>query len=134
MQIGQLNHLLEGDPGFPRGGGANSPGGRQHTILPYFPENCMKLKEFGPRGGGARPSRSPLRSATGKYFQVMALSPILCALTKTESQIMCLNRRRVNVPLVTKTSVVHVQVAREHKKRSDDHYFKHCIMKMRLDI
>ena len=41
------------DPGFHRGGGANSPGGRQHTILPKFPKNCMKLKEFGP--GGARP-------------------------------------------------------------------------------
>ena len=40
---------------FPRGGGANSPGGRQHTILPNFPKNCMKLKEFGPPGGGARP-------------------------------------------------------------------------------
>ena len=50
------------DPGFPRGGGANSPGGRQHTILPNFPKNCMKLKEFGPRG---RPSRPPLRSSTG---------------------------------------------------------------------
>ena len=24
--------------------------GRQHTILPKFPKNCMKLKEFGPRG------------------------------------------------------------------------------------
>ena len=22
--------------------------GRQHTILPNFPTNCMKLKEFGP--------------------------------------------------------------------------------------
>ena len=43
------------DLGFPRGGGANSPGGRQHTILPKFPKNCMKLKEFGPPGGGARP-------------------------------------------------------------------------------
>ena len=45
------------DPGFPRGGGANSPGGgRQHTILSNFPKNCMKLKEFGPPGGGgARP-------------------------------------------------------------------------------
>ena len=27
-------------------------GGRQHTILPNFPKNCMKLKEFGPPGGG----------------------------------------------------------------------------------
>ena len=39
------------DPGFPRGGDANSPGGCQHTILPNFPKNCMKLKEFGPPGG-----------------------------------------------------------------------------------
>ena len=38
------------DPGFPRGGGANHPGWRQHKILPNFPENYMKLKEFGPPG------------------------------------------------------------------------------------
>ena len=50
------------DPGFPGGGGANSPGGggRQHTILRKFPKNCMKLKEFGP----------PLRSATGHSFRL----------------------------------------------------------------
>ena len=36
--------------------------GRQHTILPKFPKNCMKLKEFG-RGGG-HVLRAPLRSAT----------------------------------------------------------------------
>ena len=35
------------------------PRGRQHTILPNFPENCMKSKEFGCPGGGA-PSRPPL--------------------------------------------------------------------------
>ena len=35
--------------------GPNSLGeGGQHTILLKFPKNCMKLKEFGPRGG-ARP-------------------------------------------------------------------------------
>ena len=40
------------DPGFPRGGGANSPGGgRQHMILPNFSQNRMKLKEFVPGGG-----------------------------------------------------------------------------------
>ena len=39
------------DLGFLRGGGANSPGGRQHTISPKFPKNCMKLKEFGLPGG-----------------------------------------------------------------------------------
>ena len=37
------------DPGFPRGGGC------QHTILPNFPKNCMKLKEFGPPGGAPPP-------------------------------------------------------------------------------
>ena len=31
--------------------GAPTLGGRQHTILPNFPKNCMKLKEFGPPGG-----------------------------------------------------------------------------------
>ena len=48
----EIASLPVADPGFPRGGGANSPGGRQRMILPYFPENCMKLKEFGPPGGG----------------------------------------------------------------------------------
>ena len=55
------------DPGFSRGGDANSPGGGgQHTILPNFPKNCMKLKEFGPPGeGGGRASKILLcRSAT----------------------------------------------------------------------
>ena len=36
------------DPGFPRGGGSQSSGGGQHTILPNFPKNCMKMKKFGP--------------------------------------------------------------------------------------
>ena len=52
------------DPGFPRGGGANCPGGCQHTILPNFPKNCMKLKEFGPLGGGTCPSHPPLDPTT----------------------------------------------------------------------
>ena len=39
------------DPEFPPGGGANpSAEGCQHKILPNFPKNCMKLKEFGPGG------------------------------------------------------------------------------------
>ena len=36
--------------------------GRQHTILPNFPKNCMKLKESGPPWPSLAPS--PLRSAT----------------------------------------------------------------------
>ena len=40
------------DLGFPRGGCADHKGGRQPTICLIFPENCMKMKKFGPRGGG----------------------------------------------------------------------------------
>ena len=59
-QILKLGNKAVADPGFPRGGGANSPGeGRQHTILPYFPENYMKLKEFGPPGGARVPHSPP---------------------------------------------------------------------------
>ena len=56
------------DPGFPWGGGANSPGGRQHTILPYFLKSCMKLKEFGSPGGrGMRPPHPPDPSLLKRY-------------------------------------------------------------------
>ena len=46
---------------FPEEGAPTPQGGRQHTILPNFPKNCMKLKEFGPPGGGGgeRPLRPP---------------------------------------------------------------------------
>ena len=44
-------------------------GGRQDTILPNFPKNCMKLKEFGPRGGVHVP-HTPLRSATANRCRV----------------------------------------------------------------
>ena len=39
------------DPGFPRRGGGTLRGGRQHTIFSNFPQNCIKLKEFGPPVG-----------------------------------------------------------------------------------
>ena len=68
--------LAVADPGFPQGGGAN-PGGRggcQHTILPKFPKNCMKLKEFGPGGEGARPKfyyvDPPLASVNEPLYMV----------------------------------------------------------------
>ena len=44
---------------FPGEGAPTPQGGCQHTILPYFPKNCMKLKEFGPPGG-VRVPRAPL--------------------------------------------------------------------------
>ena len=34
--------------------GANFEGGGKNLFVgQIFPENCMKIKEFGPRGGGA---------------------------------------------------------------------------------
>ena len=34
------------DPGFPRGGDANSPRGRQHTILPNFPKKLHEIERI----------------------------------------------------------------------------------------
>ena len=44
---------------FPQGG---APTPKSAIIFQFFAENCMKMKEFGPRGGGggARPWRPPL--------------------------------------------------------------------------
>ena len=39
-------------------GGAPTP--KIAIIFHIFAENCMKMKEFGPPGGGARPWRPPL--------------------------------------------------------------------------
>ena len=59
MELDQMTESVA-DPGFPRGGGRQPPGRLQHTIFAtFFPKNCMKLKEFGPPEGGARPSRPP---------------------------------------------------------------------------
>ena len=53
------------DPGFSRVGCANSQIG---IILQFFAENCMKMKEFGPPGEGARVPGAPLRSAKGSVL------------------------------------------------------------------
>ena len=47
------------DPGFSPGGGAPTP--KIAIIFHIFAENCMKMKEFGPRGG--RVPGTPLGSA-----------------------------------------------------------------------
>ena len=54
MVIG-FNQYSRADTGFPAGGDANCPGkgGRQHTKLPNFPKNCMKLRNFRVVGEGA---------------------------------------------------------------------------------
>ena len=42
---------------FPQGG---APTPKSTIIFQFFAENCMKMKEFGPPGGDARPWRPPL--------------------------------------------------------------------------
>ena len=47
------------DPGFPVRGNVDPPvRGRQHTILPKFPKNCMGLRRIWAVGGGSRGSRA----------------------------------------------------------------------------
>ena len=41
---------------FPQGG---APTPKIATIFQFFAENCMKMKEFGPPGGGARVPGAP---------------------------------------------------------------------------
>ena len=45
------------DPGFSPGG---APTPKSPIIFQFFAENCMKMKEFGPPGGGAHPWCPPL--------------------------------------------------------------------------
>ena len=48
------------DLGFPRGGGAKPHGGGANLLFGQkFPENCMKMKEFGPTGGHASLAHPP---------------------------------------------------------------------------
>ena len=55
---------LVADPGFSRGGGANSKDGCEKLLFrQFFPKNCMKLKEFGPEGVGCVSLVLPLRGA-----------------------------------------------------------------------
>ena len=51
-----VSHIPVADPGFSQGG---APTPKITIIFQNFAENCMKMKEFGPPGGG-RPWRPPL--------------------------------------------------------------------------
>ena len=57
-------------------------GGRQHTILPKFPKNYMKLKEFGPAtvGGGVRASKILLCRSATELVYLLGLRPVVVAL------------------------------------------------------
>ena len=45
------------DPGFSPGG---APTPKSAIIFQFFAENCMKMKEFGPPGGGHASLAPPL--------------------------------------------------------------------------
>ena len=51
--------LTVADPGFSPGG---APTPKIAIIFRIFAKNCMKMKEFGPPGGGGRVPGAPLRS------------------------------------------------------------------------
>ena len=46
-----ITSKLLADPGFSPGG---APTPKSAIIFQFFPENCMKMKEFALPGGGAR--------------------------------------------------------------------------------
>ena len=46
MELSRLFHFAVADPGFPRGGGANSPGGRQHTNLIEFSQKLHEIQRI----------------------------------------------------------------------------------------
>ena len=69
------------DLGFPRGGGVNPQGGSANLLFGQkFPENCMKMKEFGPKGGAHVPG-TPLRSANEYYCSFTLCNFLLIATT-----------------------------------------------------
>ena len=59
---------------FQDGGGANFQGGGINLLFnQIFPQNCMKMEEFGPREG-ARIRSTPLRSATDNILKIWPTS------------------------------------------------------------
>ena len=62
MEYGIYEDIQWQSQEFPRGGGANSPGGAKIQFCQKFPKYCMKSKEFGPQGTWI--PCVPLRSTT----------------------------------------------------------------------
>ena len=72
---------------FPQGG---APTPKSAIIFQFVAENCMKMKEFGPPGGGARPWRPPLDPPMQPYnhthhviknniLALVKLAPVTCS-------------------------------------------------------
>ena len=78
---------------FPEVGAPTPQGRRQHTILPNFPKNCMKLKEFGPPWG-VYPYCPPLDP------------PLVWIVATNKSMLCCKNRQTLHVCKV-KTTIAH---------------------------
>ena len=64
----QCKDFAEADPGFPVGGGANPPRGRQHMILPNFAKNCMKLRKIWAMGGHPPKSATAIHTFEKPYI------------------------------------------------------------------
>ena len=61
LRLCNATHSAVADPGFPRAGGANPQGGAANLLFGQnFPENCLKMKEFGPRGASLPPPLKPI--------------------------------------------------------------------------
>ena len=62
----KCNRLAGADPGFPVGGGGANPRwrGRQPRHRCFSAKTYVKMKEFGPVGGGGAPETFVCRSAT----------------------------------------------------------------------
>ena len=67
------------DPGFSPGGGAPTP--KSAIIFHFFAENCMKMKEFGPPGVGARPWRPPPLGSANDFLIVAEMPMSLPKIT-----------------------------------------------------
>ena len=76
------------DPGFPRGGGANPPGSRQHMILPKFPKNLHEIEIIWTPKGGCASKILLCRSATDivliKFWQCYVIVKAGSAILSTK--------------------------------------------------
>ena len=61
---------LSGRSRISQTGGANFQGGGANLLFgQFFTKNCIKMKEFGPGGGGVRPWRHPLDPPMNLFVQ-----------------------------------------------------------------
>ena len=81
--IRSVKYLSVADPGFSPGG---APTPKIAIIFQNFAKNCMKMKEFGPRGGGGASLAPLLRSANvcGVYC-IIEVVVMCCAVRNLQS-------------------------------------------------